>query len=81
MSAGDDSDGGDIDIASGSLFTEPDGFYAPDKPASFCHHDTRAGERLRVRLVGQSPLWVWPSTPFSSLQILSTLSLITRSLV
>jgi hypothetical protein len=42
----------------GSLFVEPENFYEKEKPPTFVTHKLRSGEELRLRLVGQNPLWV-----------------------
>ncbi|GAM84387.1 hypothetical protein ANO11243_023810 [Dothideomycetidae sp. 11243] len=48
----DGSDGHAIDI-----FQEPADFYQEEKPATFHTHRFVDGRELRLRLVGQSPLW------------------------
>ena len=49
----DDSDEEAID-----LFQEPEGYYQPEKEATFVKHRMLNGEELELRLVGNSPLWV-----------------------
>jgi hypothetical protein len=49
----DDADDLGID-----LFQEPDGFYQPEKEASFASHTLLSGKELSIRLVGHNPLWV-----------------------
>lgn len=51
----------DSDVA--DLFQEPDGFYQPDKPATFTKHTLKDGQIISLRLVGHSPLWVRNATP------------------
>ncbi|KAI9784604.1 MAG: nicotinamide n-methyltransferase [Geoglossum umbratile] len=43
---------GDVDI-----FQEPDEYFAPPKPKTYTEHTLQSGEKITVRLVGQSPLW------------------------
>lgn len=50
-----DSDG-DSDAV--NLFQEPDDFYQPEKPATVTEYTLNSGEVIRLRLVGNSPLWV-----------------------
>lgn len=50
----DDND----DLASLDLFQDPEGFYQPEKPATFTTYVMKNGRRLNLRLVGHSPLWV-----------------------
>lgn len=50
-----EDDGSDIDNL--GLFNEPDGFYAPDKPATFTTYVTKEGLDISLRLVGHNPLW------------------------
>ena len=51
-----------------SLFKEPEGYYAPEKPATYAEHTLLlSGETLKLRLVGHNPLWVrgrldWPAS-------------------
>ncbi len=42
----------------GDLFNEPDGYYQPEKPATFVEHTLQSGQQLHLRLVGHNPLWV-----------------------
>ena len=42
-----------------SLFEEPEGYFEPEKPATFAEHTLCSGETLRLRLVGNNPLWVF----------------------
>lgn len=39
------------------LFTEPDDFYAPEKPATSIRYTTKQGTEIPLRLVGHNPLW------------------------
>ncbi|KAI9767811.1 MAG: nicotinamide n-methyltransferase [Geoglossum simile] len=39
------------------IFREPDGYFAPDKPKTYAEHTLLSGDKVAVRLVGQSPLW------------------------
>jgi nicotinamide N-methyltransferase len=48
----------EADEESIDLFQEPDGFYEPEKQASFASHQLVSGQELTVRLVGHNPLWV-----------------------
>lgn len=41
-----------------SIFQEPDGYFQPEKPATFAEHTLLTGQTLRLRLVGFNPLWV-----------------------
>jgi len=49
----DDSDEEVVD-----LFQEPEGFYKPEKEATFVKHRMLNGDELKLRLVGHNPLWV-----------------------
>ena len=40
------------------MFTEPDGFYEPDKEPTFVTHRMLNEHELTLRLVGHNPLWV-----------------------
>lgn len=40
-----------------NLFDDPDGFYAPDKPATSTTYVTKGGLEIPLRLVGHNPLW------------------------
>ena len=42
----------------GDLFKEPEGYFQPDKPATYAEHTLRSGQKLKLRLVGHNPLWV-----------------------
>jgi hypothetical protein len=57
----DDND----DLASLDLFQDPEGFYQPEKPATFTTYVMKNGRRLDLRLVGHSPLWVGHSHHFT----------------
>ncbi|KAI9685804.1 MAG: nicotinamide n-methyltransferase [Bogoriella megaspora] len=39
------------------MFTEPEGFYPPEKPPTLDTHTMLSGDVLTLRLVGHSPLW------------------------
>ncbi|KAF1972446.1 hypothetical protein BU23DRAFT_554991 [Bimuria novae-zelandiae CBS 107.79] len=39
------------------LFQEPEGFYEPEKQATFASHKLLSGKELTIRLVGHNPLW------------------------
>lgn len=41
-----------------SLFKEPEGYYEPEKPATYAEHTLLSGEVVKLRLVGHNPLWV-----------------------
>jgi len=41
-----------------NLFQEPEGFYKPEKEATFVSHKMLDGRELNLRLVGHNPLWV-----------------------
>ena len=47
------------------LFQEPSGYYQDEKPHTFAKYRTHKGEELKLRLVGQSPLWVCPMADYS----------------
>lgn len=49
----DDEGFGDTD-----LFREPEGYYQPTPPATYVEYQLKSGELLKLRLVGQNPLWV-----------------------
>lgn len=49
-------------LDTGDLFQEPDGFYEPEKEASYAEHRMLSGQTVRVRLVGSHPLYVRPTT-------------------
>jgi hypothetical protein len=40
------------------LFVEPLDYYQNEKPHSFVQYLLHNGHELRLRLIGQSPLWV-----------------------
>lgn len=46
-------DGGGI-----NLFADPDGYYPPEKEATFAQHTLLSGKPLSIRLVAHNPLWV-----------------------
>lgn len=52
--SGDEND----DLGSSDLFQDPEGFYEPDKPATFTSYTMKSGRQIELRLVGHSPLWV-----------------------
>ncbi|KAJ4351635.1 Protein N-terminal and lysine N-methyltransferase efm7 [Didymosphaeria variabile] len=39
------------------LFQDPEGFYEPEKEATFASHTLKSGKELNIRLVGHNPLW------------------------
>lgn len=41
-----------------NIFDEPDGYYEPEAPPTTVFHHTLSGQKLALRLVGRSPLWV-----------------------
>ena len=41
------------------LFNEPDDYYPPEESAKIVEHTLQSGQKLRLRLVGHNPLWVW----------------------
>lgn len=47
----------DSDINTNDLFQEPEGYFAPEKPATFTTYTTQKGRKLQLRLVGSNPLW------------------------
>ena len=53
MTSSDDEDATDA-----ALFQEPEGYFQPEKPATYTEHTLLSGQALRLRLVGHSPLWV-----------------------
>lgn len=55
-----DSEAGD-GLGDTSIFQEPDGHYQTPKPPSSVEYTLLSGDRLQLRLVGQSPLWVCES--------------------
>lgn len=42
----------------GDIFQDPEGFLQPEKPATFVEHQMRSGQTLKLRLVGDHPLYV-----------------------
>lgn len=50
------------DLATGDLFSDPEGFYPPPPEPHFSEHDMLSGQKVRVRLVGSHPLYVRYST-------------------
>jgi len=48
-----------------SIFQEPDGYFQPEKPATFAEHTLLNGQTLRLRLVGFNPLWVQSRSPLT----------------
>lgn len=40
------------------MFTEPEGYYEPEKQPTFAVHRMQNGQELNMRLVGHNPLWV-----------------------
>ena len=44
-------------VSTGDLFDVPSDFRQARKPYTFAEYSLRSGEILRVRLVGQNPLW------------------------
>ena len=51
--ASDDEEGLQTD-----LFQEPEGYYQPEKPATYAEHVLKSGQVVKLRLVGHNPLWV-----------------------
>lgn len=43
---------------SGDLFQDPDGYYPEDAAPTFAEHCMLSGQKVRVRLVGDHPLYV-----------------------
>jgi nicotinamide N-methyltransferase len=52
------SDGEEGAQGFGDLFQDPEGFFQPDKPPTFAEHQMRSGQTLKLRLVGDHPLYV-----------------------
>lgn len=52
-----DTDESDSDVAV-DIFQEPSDYFKPDKEHTFVEYDLKNGQKLSLRLVGQSPLWV-----------------------
>lgn len=50
------------DLHTGDLFQDPDGFFEEEKQPTFAEHQMLSGQKVRVRLVGSHPLYVWPAT-------------------
>lgn len=46
------------DFESGDLFQDPEGYYPEDAPPTFAEHGMLSGQTVRVRLVGDHPLYV-----------------------
>lgn len=46
------------DFETGDLFQDPDGFYPEEKHPTFAEHNMLSGQVVRVRLVGDHPLYV-----------------------
>ena len=40
------------------LFQEPEGYYQDEKAPTFDLYTLRSGQRVKLRLIGHSPLWV-----------------------
>lgn len=53
----------DDDLIDTALFQEPEGYFQPEKPATYTSHTLLSGQTLRLRLVGHNPLWVRASSP------------------
>ena len=66
MSFSDDDsyEGGDF----GDFFQEPKDFLPPPKPPAFSEHHMRSGQVLKVRTVGNHPLYVRAKQPSPSLR-------------
>ncbi|BAE60792.1 unnamed protein product [Aspergillus oryzae RIB40] len=45
------------DFETGDLFKDPEGFYEPEKEPTFAEHHMLSGQTVRVRLVGDHPLY------------------------
>ena len=56
--------GDEEDLADTALFQEPEGYYEPEKQPSFVNYTLPSVGKLRLRLVGHSPLWVRNNTYF-----------------
>jgi hypothetical protein len=50
--------GMDDDLGTGDLFQDPEGFYPDEKQPTFAEHRMLSGQTVRVRLVGNHPLYV-----------------------
>lgn len=46
------------DVNNAALFQEPEGYFQPERPATYTEHTLLSGQTLRLRLVGHNPLWV-----------------------
>lgn len=53
----------DEDVNDAALFQEPEGYFQPEKPATYTEHTLLSGQTLRLRLVGHNPLWVRAPLP------------------
>lgn len=40
------------------MFQEPNDYFQPEKPYTHTDYTLLSGQKLRLRLVGHSPLWV-----------------------
>lgn len=73
--SGSESDDGD-ELRDHALFQEPEGYFQSEKPPSFAEHTLLSGKKLRLRLVGHSPLWVryhrilWGSVAYRSTRVI-----------
>ncbi|CAL5867967.1 uncharacterized protein PFLUO_LOCUS2190 [Penicillium psychrofluorescens] len=47
----------DDDVGTGDLFQDPEGFYPDEKQPTFAEHRMLSGQTVRVRLVGNHPLY------------------------
>ena len=52
-----DTDGSDSDVAV-NIFQEPSDYFQPEKGHTFVEYTLKNSQKLSLRLVGQSPLWV-----------------------
>ena len=52
-----DADGSDSDVAV-DIFQEPLDYFQPEKEHTFVEYPLKNSQKLSLRLVGQSPLWV-----------------------
>lgn len=59
------------DFESGNLFQDPEGYYPEDAPPTFADHGMLSGQKVRVRLVGDHPLYVRYQTRTKSIDILT----------
>jgi len=53
-----DSNHSDSEDGELGMFTEPEGYYEPEKQPTFAVHRMQSGQELNMRLVGHNPLWV-----------------------